>query len=77
MKRLLSLLFCLLLLTGCSKTPPAPTAELILPRSGTFQQEKATPTKETWFPATLWLDGSANTFAFSFPLLSSFSQTGS
>lgn len=77
MKRLLSLLFCLLLLTGCSKTPPAPTAEPILPRGGTFQQEKGTPTKESWFPATLWLDNSTSTFAFSFPLLSSFSHTGS
>lgn len=77
MKRLLSLLLCLLLLAGCSKTPPAPTADPTLPRSGTFQQEKRTPTKETWFPASLSLDSSSNTFAFSFPLLSSLAHTGS
>jgi len=79
MKHLIALLLCLLLLTGCSPTPapPAEEPDPILPRGGTFQQEKGTPTKETWLPATLYLDSQAGTFAFSFPLLSSFSHTGS
>ena len=75
MKRLLPLLLAVLMLTACSHTPAEePTA--LLPKTGVFQQEKGTPTKETWLPATLWLDSESGTFSFSFGLLSSFAHTG-